>query len=40
MAMRAIGKSIQVLVYWKLTISATDDTAGLLPPLRVLSDIV
>lgn len=38
--MRAIVKSIQVLASSKLTMFAADDTAGLLPPLRVLSDIV
>lgn len=38
--MRAIDKSVHILATLKLTLSAAEDSAGLLPPLRVLSDIV
>lgn len=38
--MGAIDKSVHILATLKLTLSAAEDTAGLLPPLRVLSDIV
>lgn len=38
--MSAISKSVHILGTLKLTLSAAEDSAGLLPPLRVLSDIV